>query len=256
MLEQWQELALAALLGLVFGSFISMFTYRYPRDEPMGRQRSRCPSCSHTLGLPDLIPFFSWAMQSGRCRHCRTPIPARYPLIELSTMVGFILVVGQVGLGWAFMPLAALAGCTVALIATDLEHWIIPDPVHWILIPAGLGYAAMQGELPSRLGGLIAGLLFGLLLHHGYRRLRGREGLGMGDVKFFATAGAWLGLWGLVPYCFLAGLVGIAFAMVWRALTGDKYFPFGPALAMTLFGCALYPELPALFWSVLGQPQP
>ncbi len=75
--------------GLCLGSFMTALVYRLPRGLNWTTDRSRCPSCGHALGVPDLVPVFSWLALRGRCRHCRTPIPARYPLIELG--VGAVL---------------------------------------------------------------------------------------------------------------------------------------------------------------------
>ena len=81
-------------LGLCLGSFMTALAYRLPRGLNWTTDRSRCPSCGHTLGVPDLVPLFSWLFLRGKCRHCHTPIPVRYPLIELA----FGLLFGCVGL--------------------------------------------------------------------------------------------------------------------------------------------------------------
>ncbi len=247
-------LLFSGVLGLVFGSFLSMFTYRYPREEPITMQRSRCPSCQTPLGWRDLFPLFSWLLQKGRCRHCKAPISKRYPAIELATAAGFVLVGSQVGMTTPFIPLAILVCGVVALIATDLEYWIIPDPVHVFLIPAGLYYGYLNDTWIDQIAGMLFGLGLGLFLHFGYKWLRKRDGLGLGDVKFLATAGAWLGMYGLVPFSIISGVLGIVFALIWRMFSEEKiYFPFGPALAFTLLICVLFEQVPLSFWTMMMQ---
>ncbi|MCB1538670.1 MAG: prepilin peptidase [Alphaproteobacteria bacterium] len=80
-------------LGLCLGSFATALVYRLPRGLNWTTERSRCPSCGHALGVPDLVPVFSWLFLRGRCRHCGTRIPARYPLIELGFGV-FVALIG------------------------------------------------------------------------------------------------------------------------------------------------------------------
>lgn len=252
-MEQWVILAVAAIIGAVFGSFLTMFTYRYPREMPLALPRSRCGACEHVLGVRDLFPIFSWAFSGGKCRYCRASVSIRYPLIELVCAAGFVGIIWLYGLSVLALPVLVLYLGVVALIVTDLEHWIIPDPVHLFLIPAGLFYGYALGDIMPHLVGMGAGLLIGLTLHYGYKWLRKRDGLGLGDVKFLATAGAWLGLVGMVPFLFFSGLLGIGFALLWRQFSAEKtYFPFGPALAITLLLSVLFPEIPQGFWVMLA----
>lgn len=79
-------------LGLCFGSFLSAVTYRVPRKLNWTTDRSRCTSCGHALGVPDLVPVFSWMFLRGRCRHCGTSISVRYPLLELGFGIVFAVI--------------------------------------------------------------------------------------------------------------------------------------------------------------------
>ena len=98
--------------------------------------------------------------------------------------------------------------------------------------------------------GLAGGALAGgvaYAIRYAFKRLRGRDALGLGDVKYFAVAGLWLGPSGLPAFMVVTGVAGIAFALLWRRLGGGCEFPFGPALALGLFICLLFPELVRLF---------
>ncbi len=233
----------AMLLGLAFGSFVTLVTYRLPRGEPIFRGRSRCPSCAAALGPRDLVPVLSWLAHRGCCRRCGAPVSVRYPIMELVLAVLFVVVYLHVGATLPGLLLAALAVGLVTLSVIDLEVGIIPDRVLLVLAPLGLAYQLAIGHVLVALAGavLAGGLAFGLRV--AFLRLRGRNALGLGDVKFFATAGLWLGPMGLPAFMVIAGLGGAVFAVLWRRLGGDREFPFAPALALGLFLCLLFPGL-------------
>lgn len=239
--------------GLVFGSFVTCASYRLPLDQDVVKNPSYCPKCNTRLGFRDLWPVLSWCASKGKCRHCSAPVHWRYPLIEIVTAAAFYFIYMRYGLTVPGVALAMMAVALLIMIVADLEHYIIPDQVHIALLPLALvwHYAANTPPLEP-LYGFLAGLGLGMLLHHGYRFVRKKEGLGFGDVKFFAVAGLWLTLTPFVPFLFFSGLLGVAMGLLWRALGRGAVFPFGPSLALSLFLCVAYPELPALFWRMGG----
>jgi leader peptidase (prepilin peptidase) / N-methyltransferase len=107
----------------------------------------------------------------------------------------------------------------------------------------------LSGHGSLTLGLMIAGilLLLGLLLVYGYSRLRGKDMLGLGDVKFFAAAGLWLHLTSLPVFLMVAGALGVAGGLIWKRVTQQDQAPFAPALCLSLFGCILYQLLAAKF---------
>ena len=245
---------LAALLGAVIGSFITLATYRLPLGQPIGMTRSRCPNCSTLLRVPDLVPMLSWALARGRCRHCHTSVSIRYPLTELACAAGAGLLVAQYGLQWETLALMGLWWCVVAIFVTDLEHYIILDEVQLLIGLFGLLYvwAAGLGWLSAAIGA-ISGLAIGLVLKYGFLAVRHKDGLGMGDVKFLAVAGIWLAdAANFVPFLFYAGLLGIVSGIGWRMLGQGERFPFGPALALALMLCVVFPPAADGFWSLYG----
>jgi leader peptidase (prepilin peptidase)/N-methyltransferase len=233
-------LVAAALAGLVLGSFASLAAWRLPRGEGIVRGRSRCPACGHALGVRDLVPVLSWLALGGRCRYCGAPVPLRYPLIEVATAALFVLAVLARGAGLESAMLCALALGLVIAAAADLDRQVIPDLVLLVLLPLGLGYRAALG-LPwsDTVGGLVAALALAGALRWLGARLRGREALGLGDVKLLAVAGAWVGLAALPWFLVAAGVLGLALALAWRRHGGET-FPFGPALAAALYGAVLW----------------
>ncbi|MEA2390346.1 MAG: leader peptidase (prepilin peptidase) / N-methyltransferase, partial [Solirubrobacteraceae bacterium] len=113
--------ALAGVMGLLVGSFLNVVAYRLPRHESLITPGSRCPSCGTPVKPYDNMPVISWLLLRGRCRACRAPISARYPLVEALTAalaVAVVLVKGadrDAWLGLAFV----LVLVPIALIDLD-----------------------------------------------------------------------------------------------------------------------------------------
>jgi prepilin signal peptidase PulO-like enzyme (type II secretory pathway) len=247
------EFLFVLFCGLAFGSFVTLASYRLPLEQDIVVKPSRCPKCETPLTFKDLWPVFSWVMSKGKCRHCGAPISARYPLIEIATAAVILLVYSTYGLSPLGIVLALMGVTLMVMIAADIEHYIIPDQVHYALLPLGIAWHWLLGT-PARdvVEGLVLGAFTGLALHYGYRWLRKKEGLGFGDVKFLAVAGLWLTLKPFIPFLFFSGILGIITALIWRCLKRGVLFPFGPALAISLFLCVAYPRFPELFWSLGG----
>lgn len=229
-----------ASAGLAVGSFIALTSVRLPLDEPIVAGRSRCRSCGQPLGIRELVPILSWLMQHGRCRACDATVSARYPLTELAA--------GAIGVAAALVALdpahaiaGALLGWTLLLLAIlDLEHLWLPQPLTLGLAAAGLGATALlaRDRLADHAIGAAAGFGSLWLIAAAYRRLRAVEGLGGGDARLFAAAGAWLG-WAALPWVLLgAALLGLAAALVlWLTgrLGAGTQLPFGAALAAAIW---------------------
>lgn len=248
----WFELALVVALGLVFGSFVTLVSWRLPRGEPVSATRSRCPKCKTTLGIPALVPFFSWALQRGRCRYCKAPVPWRYPLTELAQVALFLAVYAVYGVSAQAAFLALLSICLLILIVVDFEWYIIPDEIQIAMLALGLVYPAVADiAYASALASGLMGLAIGLTLRFGYGWVMKKEGLGWGDVKFLPIIGLWLAdvnAW--PPFLFYAGVWGVVTALVWRALGRGERFPFGPALAAALLMSLLSPATPLFYWTL------
>lgn len=247
------EILFTLICGLVFGSFITCASYRLPRDEDVIFKASHCPRCKAKLGFKDLWPVVSWVLAKGECRHCGAHISVRYPVIELITAFLFLLLYAHYGLTAPGIILALMSVALLIMIIVDLEHYIIPDQIHWALLPLGILWHFVRGTpWVDVLAGFAIGLGIGLVLHYGYRFLRRKEGLGFGDVKFFAVAGLWLTPYPIVPFLFFSGVFGILTGLLWRLLGRGQQFPFGPALAVALFLGVAFPQIYNLFWN-MGQ---
>lgn len=250
----WLSYPLLALIGACFGSYVTLLSYRLPRDLPTVAVRSRCPSCQMALGLRDLIPVCSYLLSQGKCRGCHSNVSLRYPITELVTAAGFIWAFAVVGPTLLLLPVLGLWVCLMTLIVTDLEHYIIPDQLQWAIALLGLSHVLMAGDdLPYYIEGGLLGGLIGLSLRYGFLYLRGKDGLGMGDVKLMAVSGLWLGVEPITPYLFYAGILGVMTAVLWRCVRKGTYYPFGPSLALSLWLLVLYPQANTLFWDSFRQ---
>lgn len=236
------------------GSFLGTLACRLPVGRPVALARSACPGCGHALGPLSLIPLLSWAMQRGRCRHCSARIEPFYPLIELLALALALSAVAVFS-GWMLWVSCGLGWCLLALAATDIRHTVLPDALTLPLIPAGLAVVLVggTGAFWLHLAAAAGAWLACVALASAYRRLRGRDGLGMGDAKLLAAAGAWLGpaaLPGVVLAASAAALcVVLARDVGRRRIAAATLIPFGPFLALAIWLSWLYgPLLPP--WSV------
>lgn len=236
----WLAATLGGLLGLVIGSFLATVLIRWPKGESAAGGRSRCDGCGAVLAPIDLIPVLSWLIRRGRCRACGKKIDPRHLAVELAAaLIGVVaalahplpLALVTAALGWWLLLTAAL----------DLEAQWLPDLLTLPLILLGLAaaWAGFGPPLAERLWG--AGLGWASLeaIRQLYRLTRGREGMGGGDPKLFAAAGAWAGAWNLPVILLAAGLLGIA-AVLAMMLRGKRVeagtrLPLGTLIALALW---------------------
>ena len=228
------ELVLAGALGLTVGSFLNVCIFRLPRRESIVHPGSRCARCDRPLSWFENIPLVSWLALRARCRTCGERIAWRYPLVELicgAMFVAVYLLWGPTVLGVQ----RALFGCALlVLFAIDLEHQILPNVITLPGIVVGVVFSLLvpPGWRDSLIGIVLGGLIPDAIAE-AYFRLRGHEGLGMGDVKMLAMIGAFLGwkamLLTLVLASFSGSIVGLGFIAAGRGRT--YALPFGTFLA-------------------------
>src|SRR6267143_812555 len=137
------EMIFALAASPVIGSFIANFVARFPTEQSVFTGRSACPHCGFALAIRDLVPLLSWLSCSGRCRHCRHPIAAFYPLIELAA-VAVALTAAAMASGWLLWATCGLGWTLLALAAVDFRHFVLPDALTLPLIPAGLAVAYLE----------------------------------------------------------------------------------------------------------------
>ncbi len=239
-------MAYALLMGLCVGSFLNVVIYRLPRGQSLVSPRSRCTKCGYELRWYDNVPVMSWAWLGGRCRQCRAPISAQYPIVEIITGLLFLLVVWLTPVGPLLFSRLILIAILVALFGIDLEHQILPNSITLPGIAVGLMFSviAPPGWQDALMGAVLgAAVLYGIAA--AYYAVRREEGLGMGDVKMLAMIGAFLGwkavLVTLVLSSFSGAAIGLALIAAHRG--GMKLaLPFGTFLAVGALAAMLVGE--------------
>lgn len=227
-------LAYASILGLCLGSFLNVVIHRLPLGQSLLRPRSRCPHCGHAIRPWHNLPVLGWLWLRGRCADCRAAIPVRYPLVELAGGIVALTAVLAFPTPWHSLAALWLFLSLLAVFFIDLEHRIIPDEISLGGTVLGLVLAHWTIGLKPALAGAAAGAAGLFLVGWFYRRVRGRDGMGFGDVKLAAMLGAFLGLSGLVMTVLFASVLGSAtgFALIAaRRGSGATALPFGSFLA-------------------------
>jgi len=232
----WFVPTVAAVYGLVVGSFLNVVVYRLPRGMSLVRPRSHCPACGAPVRWFDNVPVLSYAALLGRCRACRAPISARYPAVELASGALAAGVVVRFGLTVPAAEAMLLVMFLLPLALIDLEHHLLPDVLTLPGIAIGLAFSWIGGLSPltDAVIGAAAGAGLPYAVMVAYRRLRGVEGMGLGDVKLLAMIGAFLGWRGMLLTLGVGAtagaLVGIALIVAGRGRR-DTELPFGTFLA-------------------------
>lgn len=237
---------LAALLGLILGSFATCAAHRLALGGSVtSPARSFCPACGHTLSWRENIPLLGYLLQGGRCRFCEAKIPLRYPLTELAS-AGFALAAASVfGPTWHWLVAVGFGTLLLVLSLIDLETCLLPD----VLTLPGAALALLASALLPRAHTLGIGwraALFGALAGGGglwllawaYRRIRGEDGLGLGDAKLMLLVGALLGPLAVPLTLFAGAMLALPVGLVAARRSPEQggghglrtALPFGPFL--------------------------
>lgn len=243
-----------AFAGLLSGSVLNMVVYRLPimlSETPSARPfnlwwpGSHCCHCQHPLAIKDNIPLLSWCLLQGRCRYCHQKIAWRYPILELICTLA--------GAGCAFAwPQPHIAGAiylyfwfALALSIIDFRAFLLPDKLTLPLLWLGLLFNTQYGILPlsDAIYGAAAGYVILWCIYWAVWLISRKEGLGYGDFKLLAAAGAWCGWQSLPTILLLASLGGIIFTVGAKICRRQKssIIAFGPWLAFSswLYFCYL-----------------
>jgi leader peptidase (prepilin peptidase)/N-methyltransferase len=231
---------MAALAGLLIGSFLNVCIYRVPRDLSVVRPRSFCPECGKPVAWYDNIPLFSYARLQGRCRDCGKAIGIRYPLVELSTALLFAITVNRFGWSLNSLKWCLFEAVMTVLFWVDLEERILPDEftlgggalgllfAFFTRVPGELGelifpsatvrnqslFEALAGAFVLTLPLAAVGLIWG--------RVTKREVLGLGDIKLLPCIGLFLGVEAGIQTLLLGSLLGVAIGGVYIFIMKKK----------------------------------
>lgn len=246
------------IFGTLVGSFLNVVIHRVPNEESIVFPNSACPNCKKSIKPYDNIPIFSWLLLGGKCRNCQNPISPRYLFVELLTGLLFLLVYWSIGLN-AFLPVALIFVATiVSLVFIDAENMILPNVITYpllifalvarIIFPLVFGanyfsdfnffplnrMEAYPSWLASLIGAVLGGLVGGgflWLVGAIWKKLRGVDAMGLGDVKMMFAVGALLGwrltLLSIFLGAFAGALIGIFVIYRQKEKDFQTQIPFG-----------------------------
>jgi len=248
--------AVAALAGLLVGSFVNTVIHRFPRmlerdwraqcaelaGEPAAPSaqrydliapRSHCPACQTPIRALHLVPLIGWLWLRGRCAACGTRISPRYPLVELASSLAFVAVALRFGPTVECAAALVITSFLIALAVIDLDTHYLPDQLTLPLLWLGLA-ASLAGDVRSAVIGAIIGYLVLWSVYQAFKLATGKEGMGYGDFKLLAALGAWLGPAALLPIVLASSMAGAVIGLVLIFFFGrgrEQPLAFGPYLA-------------------------
>lgn len=251
-------LILIFVFGAIIGSFLNVVALRHNTGKSVINGRSECATCSQTLKAHELIPIFSFLIQKGKCRTCKSKISWQYPTIEILTglfFTGASVAIYQIFYSSGFMfdriPEFFIANILTWLLVSFLVIILIYDGIHMIipneylvpsliisfLLPTFL-YSLAYGEIvfiPNLIDGIITALPFMILYFLG----KGKW-LGFGDVKLGLIAGFLLGYSrGLIAVLFsfwIGAIIGIIYLIFYsKKYKGQTAIPFAPSIIFAIF---------------------
>jgi leader peptidase (prepilin peptidase)/N-methyltransferase len=222
------------LLGMAFGSFFNVVIYRLPLNKSL-IPSSKCPKCDYAIPAWLNVPIFSWLFLKGKCKNCGAKISWHYVIVELLTPLIYLLVYWRFGAENPVLLFKYLIFFSygIIIIFIDLYHMRIPFKLSIPLNILGLISLIIPGNEVPLFMGLLGGagsFLFFVALMLAYYYIRGREGLGFGDVLLISAIGFFTGIYSLVIIVAIASFLGLIIMSIFMKYRKDKLFPFGPFL--------------------------
>ena len=245
-------------MGACLGSFANVCIYRLPKTKQIISGRSFCPKCKKKINWYDNLPIISFLFLSGKCRKCKKVIPLRYLIVELITGISFLLIYLNFEDLYAIIFLSILSLILIMILFIDLENFIIPDSLNFII----MGLALLKNFLPnfntsliheinqSIIGGMVGYLSIWLIIYL-YKTFKKIDGMGFGDAKLMAGIGLLFG-WQSIPFIlFAASILGLIFvvpSLVKKQKTMRTEIPFGPFI---IAACLIYFAQGDLLYSLI-----
>src|SRR4030042_2674312 len=235
--EQAMWHIVSIIFGALVGSFLNVCISRMPKKESIVWPGSHCPHCKNPIKFYDNFPLISYLLLRGRCRYCKGPISAQYPLVEGITALSSLVLFMRFGPSLSYLIYFAFVAALIVITVIDLYHQIIPDVISLPGIGVGL-LASLIIPQHTFFNSLIGILLGGgslFLVATLYQWFFKREGMGGGDVKLLAMIGAFLGWKAVLLTIFLSSLIGSILGITIIVLQGKNFkyaIPFGPFLSL------------------------
>ena len=235
------------ILGSLWGSFSNVCIYRLPNNGNVAKGRSFCPNCKNKIKWFDNIPFFSYLFLKGKCRQCSKPISFQYFIVELLTAISFVVIFHIYEASITTLLLLILSIFFIIIFFIDLKHFIIPNVLTFPLMIIGflksfdpnLNQTIFPNYINSLIGGLFGYSIIWSIIFF-YKKIRKKEGMGLGDAKLMAVIGFWFG-WVSIPFTiFISSVVALILvipSLINQSRKMSSEIPFGPYI---IIGCILY----------------
>ncbi len=233
-------------MGGLWGSFANVCIYRLPQDKGVVSGRSYCPKCKTQISWYDNIPILSYLFIQGKCRKCKKQISIQYLIVELLSVLSFVVAYFFYGITITTLLFIILALTFIIIFFIDLKHYIIPNGLTFPLMFIGFvkSFDPNLNELfPNYINSLIGGVFgYGIIwsIIFLYKVLRNKEGMGLGDAKLLAAIGFWFG-WIAIPFVIfsssIVALIAVLPSLINKSKKVSSEIPFGPFI---IIGCILY----------------
>ncbi len=235
------------ILGSLWGSFSNVCIYRLPSGGNVAKGRSFCPDCKNKITWFDNIPFFSYLFLKGKCRQCSKPISFQYFVVELLSAISFVAIFHLYGASITTLLLLILSIFFIIIFFIDLKHFIIPNELTFPLMIIGflksfdpnLNQTIFPNYINSLIGGLFGYSIIWLIIFF-YKKIRKKEGMGLGDAKLMSVIGFWFG-WVSIPFTiFISSAIALIIvipSLINQSRKMSSEIPFGPYI---IIGCILY----------------
>jgi len=233
---------LAIILGGIWGSFANVCIHRLPINQSVVVKRSYCPSCKNNIKWFDNLPLLSFVVLGGKCRKCKKKINLQYFIVELLSVLSFVNIYYIFGLTITSLLLAILIIYFIIIFFIDLKHFIIPDILTFPLMVIGfiksfdpyLNTSIFPNYINSLFGGIFGYLIIWSIILF-YKKVRKKEGMGLGDAKLLAAVGFWFG-WISIPFVLLisslVALLYVAPSLIKKSKNLTSEIPFGPYIIL------------------------
>ena len=237
----------AFVLGCIWGSFSNVCIYRLPNYQSVVKGRSFCTFCKEKINWYDNIPLLSFIFLKGKCRCGKSKISLQYFIVEFISGISFLFIYYLFGISITTLLLIILSVFFIIIFFIDLKHFIIPNELTFPLIFIGfvksfepnLNQTIFPNYIDSLIGGVFGYLIIWLIIFF-YKKVRKKEGMGLGDAKLMAVVGFWFG-WLSIPFTiFISSFVALIFAipsLLKKNKNMSTQIPFGPYI---IIGCIIY----------------
>ena len=228
------------IFGSIWGSFGNVCIHRIPDNISVISDRSYCPSCKKLIKWYDNIPLLSFIILKAKCRSCSAKIKTKYFIIELISALSFVLIFHLYGISLTTLLLFILSICFIIIFFIDLQHFIIPNEITYPLMIIGflksfdpnLNLHLFPNFINSLIGGIFGFTIIWLIIFI-YKKLRNKDGMGLGDAKLLSAIGFWFG-WVSIPFIIFfssaIALLSVVPDLIKKKKQLSSQIPFGPYL--------------------------